>query len=58
MSQIDWSGVESAPSSNNIINMQEKMDAEAIKASIKEAERAVDLAEREIKNRKLHLHSL
>ena len=58
MSQIDWSGVESAPASNNIINMQEKMDAEAIKASIKEAERAVDLAEREVKNRKLHLHSL
>eukprot|EP00090_Calanus_glacialis_P027806 TRINITY_DN4415_c0_g1_i3.p1 TRINITY_DN4415_c0_g1~~TRINITY_DN4415_c0_g1_i3.p1 ORF type:complete len:158 (-),score=67.35 TRINITY_DN4415_c0_g1_i3:48-521(-) len=38
--------------------MQEKMDAEALKASIKEAERAVDLAEREVKNRKLHLHSL
>ena len=38
--------------------MPEERDAEALKASIKEAERAVDLAEREVKNRKLHLHSL
>ena len=38
--------------------MPEERDAEALKAAIKEAERAVDLAEREVKNRKLHLHSL
>ena len=51
--------VETAPAAtNNIINMSEERDAEALKASIKEAERAVDLAEREVKNRKLHLHSL
>ena len=42
----------------NIINMSEERDAEALKASIREAERAVDLAEREVKNRKLHLNSL
>ena len=58
MGQIDWSGLESAPARHIINNMQVKMDAEALKASIKEAERAVDLAEREVKNRKLHLHSL
>ena len=38
--------------------MTGERDAETLKASIKEAERAVDLAEREVKNRKLHLHSL
>ena len=38
--------------------MPEERDAEALKAYIKEAERAVDLAEREVENRKLHLHSL
>ena len=51
-------GVESAPVKSNIRIIQKKMDAEALKAYIKEAERAVDLAEREVKNRKLHLHSL
>ena len=51
--------VETSPAAtNNIINMSEDRDAEALKASIMEAERAVDLAEREVKNRKLHLNSL
>ena len=51
--------VETAPAATkNIINMSEKRDTEALKASIKEAKRAVDLAEWEVKNRKLHLNSL
>jgi hypothetical protein len=42
----------------NIYNMPEEMDVEALKASIKEAEKEVDLAERVVKNKKLHLQSL
>merc|ERR1712121_92928 len=41
-----------------ITDMAGQVDIEALKASIKEAERAVDLAERQVKNKKLLLNSL
>ena len=39
-------------------DMADQVDIEALKASIKEAEREVDLAERQVKNKKLLLNSL
>merc|ERR1712179_327786 len=41
-----------------ITDMADQVDIEALKASIKEAEREVDLAERNVKNKKLLLNSL
>ena len=41
-----------------VTDMAEQVDIEALKASIKEAEREVDLAERQVKNKKLLLNSL
>merc|ERR1712013_635887 len=41
-----------------ITDMTGQVDIEALKASIKEAEREVDLAERQVKNKKLLLNSL
>merc|ERR1711862_971519 len=41
-----------------ITDMAGQVDIEALKASIKEAEREVDLAERQVKNKKLLLNSL
>jgi len=41
-----------------ITDMADQVDIEALKASIKEAEREVDLAERQVKNKKLLLNSL
>ena len=38
--------------------MTEEVNVEALKASIKEAERDVDLAERQLNDRKLRLHGL
>ena len=40
------------------IKMPEENEVETLKAAIKEAERAVDLAERQVYNKKLHLKSL
>merc|ERR1712243_26605 len=50
--------VESAAEINTDTGMANNPDIEALKASIKEAERAVDLAERQVKNKKLLLNSL
>merc|ERR1711909_26673 len=41
-----------------ITDMADQVDIEALKASIQEAEREVDLAERNVKNKKLLLNSL